>query len=78
MGRRSFQSFVQEELAATRGRLPVFCPYSGLTMRKTLALIAALLLAGFLGCGSPTGQGVNRDKDKPVRAGRAEETKQAP
>jgi hypothetical protein len=47
-------------------------------MRKTLALIAALLLAGFLGCGSPTGQGVNRDKDKPVRAGRAEETKQAP
>jgi hypothetical protein len=46
-------------------------------MQKTRVLITALLFAGFLGCGSPTGQGVNRDKDKPVPAGSAADKRQA-
>jgi hypothetical protein len=46
-------------------------------MQFTRALIAALLLAGFLGCGSPTGQGINRDKDKPVPAGSTPDNRQA-
>jgi hypothetical protein len=48
------------------------------TMRKRRALIFALLLAGIIGCGSPTGQGINRDKDKPVPASSAKDTRQAP
>jgi hypothetical protein len=46
-------------------------------MQNIRALIAALLLAGFLGCGSPTGQGVNRDKDKPVPASSTADNRQA-
>jgi hypothetical protein len=51
--------------------------FSGQAMQKARVLVAAMLFAGLFGCGSPTGQGINRDKDKPVPAGRPPDNQQA-